>query len=127
MKIKEILTESGTGSLIDGVKHTLGRTYVLPNLTNSDFYLQYRMGVALAAAQSDYNTKFDSASTFGENMVISNYTPAEEEIMKLALKLMGNPLGKAKQVSTDSSEEATDTNKVSPMLPKGPIKRNETV
>lgn len=123
MKIKEILNEGGTGSLTDGVRHTLARTYVLPNLKNSDFYLQYRMGVALAAAQGRHDETFDTVSTFGENMTISNYTTADEEIMHLALKLMGNPLGKAQRISTDDSEEAKDTNIVSPMLPKGPIKR----
>ena len=123
MKIKEILTEGGTGSLTDGVKHTLARTYVLPNLTNSDFYLQYRMGVALAAAQGRHDEDFDSTSTFGENMTISNYTTADEEIMHRALKLMGKPLGNARQISTDNSEEASDTNKISPVLPKGPVKR----
>lgn len=123
MKIKEILNEGGTGSLTDGVRHTLARTYVLPNLKNSDFYLQYRMGVALAAAQGRHNDTFDAVSTFGENMTISNYTTADEEIMKSALKLMGKELGTARQISTDSSEEAQDTNKLSPVVPKGPVKR----
>lgn len=124
MKIKEVLGESATGSLTNGVQHTLSKTYIFPNLQNQDYYMQYRMGVALASAHSEHAKEFDAASKFGENMTIVNYTPEEEQIMKLAMKLMGSTwTSGATQISTDTSEEAKDINKLSPVKPRGPVQR----
>ena len=126
MKIKEVINEahSGTGSLTQGTTHTLRKTYILPSLKNQDFYMQYRMGLAMAAARSESKVEFDTASTFGENMTVTNYTDADEETLLLALKLIGEPYSNgAKQISTDESSEADDVNKVSPLKPQGPIKK----
>lgn len=126
MKIKEVINEaySGTGSITTGTKHTLRKTYILPSLQNQDFYMQYRMGLAMAAARTANQQEFDSASEFGENMIVANYTDADEETLLLALKLIGKPWSNgAKQISTDKSEEAKDVNNVSPLKPQGPIKK----
>jgi len=115
MKIREVIVENGTGSLAPAVARTLPSTYVLPHLKNQDPYLQYRMGMALAAARHPENW---------ENMSVVGYTDADDETLKLALKLIGPEYAAgAKLISTKKSEEATDVNKTSPMQAQGPIKR----
>ena len=126
MKSREFIKESGTGSLSPAVAHALPSTYELPGLKNQDPYMQYRLGVAMAGAKDP--GKFETQSAFGENMSVVSYTPQDEEILKLALKLIGKEYSKgAHRISTEHSEEATDVNTQSPVSPKGPIKRNETI
>lgn len=113
MKIKEILSEGGTGSLTTGVARAMPTTWELPELKNQDPYLQYRMGMALASARSGEH--LDTESAFGENMSIVGYTEADNETVKLALKLLGKPYADgARSISTTKSEEAPDVNKSSP-------------
>jgi hypothetical protein len=121
MKIKEILSEGGTGSLTTAVARAMPTTWELPGLPNQDPYLQYRMGLAMANARSD--EPFDDKSAFGENMSIVGYTDADNETVKLALKRMGAPYSDgAHSIATRKSEEATDINKKSPTPAK---KRNK--
>ena len=121
MKIKEILSEGGTGSLTKAVARAMPTTWELPGLPNQDPYLQYRMGLAMANSRSD--EPFDDQSAFGENMSIVGYTDADNETVKLALKRMGAPYSDgAHSISTRKSEEATDVNKTSPTPAK---KRNK--
>jgi hypothetical protein len=122
MKIREVIVEGGTGSLAPGVARAMPTTWELPALPNQDPYLQYRMGVAMASARS--GEPMDAQSAFGENMSIVGYTNADDETVKLALKIMGKEYAKgARTISTRKSEEAIDVNKVSPMQAQGPIKR----
>jgi hypothetical protein len=121
MKINEILTEGGTGSLAPAVARAMPTTWELPGLTNQDPYLQYRMGIAMANARS--GEPLETASAFGENMTVIGYTDADNETVKLALKQMGSQYAKgAKSIATRKSEEAVDVNKSSPVPPK---KRNK--
>ena len=118
MKIKEILTEGGTGSLANAVKKAMPATVTLPALPNQDAYLQYRMGLAMAAARADHSS-FEQASAFGENMTIVGYTDADLETIQLALKLMGKQYAKgSKLIGTHRSEEAADVGKTSPLAKK---------
>lgn len=127
MLVKEILTEQGgQGSLQPGVARALPNALSFPNLSNQDPYLQYRFGLALAAAKAESEglVEFDVESAFGENLTIVARSAAEEEIVRLAQKL--DPRGNnVKTVSTRPSEESPDVNKQSPMAPKGPIKRKK--
>ena len=116
MKIKEVISEGGTGSLTQAVARAMPTTWVLPELTNQDPYMQYRMGMALAAARS--GEPMVTQSAFGENMSIVGYTDADDETVRLALKLIGKKYAKgAKSISTKKSEEAPDVN-TSSAVPK---------
>jgi hypothetical protein len=76
--------------------------------------------LASARTHEPYETK----SAFGENMSIVGYTDADDETIKLALKLMGKDYAQgAHSIATRKSEEATDVNKQSPIQSQGPIKR----
>ena len=112
MKIKEVISEGGTGSLTTGVARAMPTTWSLPGLPNQDPYLQYRMGLAMADTRA--GEPYETQSAFGENMSIVSYTDADNETVKKALKLMGGDYAKgARSISTRKSEEAPDVNKTS--------------
>lgn len=81
------------------------RAKVVPQLRNTDTYLQYRYGVAMAAAMAPEH-EFDQESVWGENIGIIAYSPAEEEIIRRADKLMGVA---SEEISQGESMERADT------------------
>ena len=103
-------------------------TYVIPGLSAADPYKNYRFGVAMARARSDYadtlnpqNTNIDrykepwsSESVFGEHGVVSGMTPAIAQIIDKALEMTGTPGGK-KLISTGPSEEPGFVDNKSPI------------
>lgn len=112
MKINEILNEGGTGSLAPAVARAMPTTWEFPNLPNQDPYLQYRMGLALASARTQ--EPYEKESAFGENMSIVGYTDADNETVRLAMKLIRKDLSAgAHSIATHNSQEATDVNKTS--------------
>ena len=118
MRAWEFITEGNVGSLGPGVADAMPSTWVLPQLRNQDPYLQYRFGLALASARAkkDGNVPFSSESKFGENMVVSAYTPEDEETLMMALALYGEHNAK-ELISTRKSEESSDVYKQSPVIP----------
>lgn len=117
MRAREFIKESGiTGSILPDVQRTLPASYVIPELKNNDFYLQYRFGVALAGAKGeeqrkkDHVPEYSKESPWGENEVIISYAGdgVEEKFINDALKTLG--MGHVeKQVTTSKSEEPVDT------------------
>ena len=123
MRAREFMSESGiTGSILPDVQRTLPASYVLPQLKNQDFYMQYRFGVALAGAKGAAQRKKDKVpeynreSSWGENEIIISYAGGgvEEEFIKDALRELQLSTT-VKQVTTSKSEEPTDTGKKSPL------------
>jgi len=118
MRAKEFITEGGTGSLAPGVANALPAAYALPELQNQDAYLQYRFGLALAAARANKQDgiPYNYESVFGENMLVVTRSKEEEETLNMALTLFGRKNAK-KLISTSRSEESPDVNKQSPVVP----------
>lgn len=115
MRAKEFINEDHyIGRLEDGIRHTLPRTYVLPNLPNQDPYLQYRFGLSLAASGAGAK-KPTPETPWGENMAVLAYTSGDQEIIQNAL---AGSHEAAVQISTDKSEENPDTNIKSPVPAK---------
>jgi len=128
MRAREFITEQS--ELPPETKEPMRYTYVLPGLSSSDPYKNYRMGVALARARSDYaknlnpqNANIDpftpewSAETaFGEHAVVVGMTPAIEKVIDMALKMTNTPGGK-KIVSTGPSAEPEFVVAKSPVKP----------
>ena len=111
MRAKEFIGEQ---MLKGEEKHTLPATYILPKLPNQDPYLQYRMGLQLAAAGPDmYQPAPDSP--WGENMAVTAYSSGDEEILKYALKQSNQP---SEMITTNKSEEPKGINKTSPVAAK---------
>lgn len=123
-KINKMLAEGNTGSLIADVADALPATEVLTDLPNTDPYLQYRMGLALAAARAHEagDISFEETSAWGENMAVISYTDQDLETLKLAQKLMPG-LNAGHLISTVKSEEGKRVYKQSVTRPQGPITR----
>ena len=121
MRAHEFITEGRVGSIQDDVAKALPATYVIPELKNQDPYLQYRFGVAIAAAkgassrEGDKLPVFDKESAWGENEVVVSYGIDMGPIIDAALKQMG--MSGKKQLSTTKSEEAMDVFTRSPIKP----------
>ena len=120
MRAHEFILENARVPLSVDVGRALPGTYTLPELPNSDFYAQYRFGVALAGAKgakqraADDIQPYSSESEWGENLIVSSYMdPSLPQDIDYALGEVGKK-GK-RLISTPDSEEATDVTKVSPV------------
>ena len=122
MRAKEFITEQRAALSVD-IARAMPGTYTIPGLPNSDFYKQYRFGVAMAGARGQleraqdsippYN--FEKETPWGENMIVSSYMDGEiEKDIDLAMKETGVEGGKI-LISTKKSEEAPDVVKASPI------------
>jgi hypothetical protein len=97
MRAKEFITEynaksSGKSKPVSDAKDsTLPGVFVQHQLRNTDPYMQYRYGIAVAAARAnkEHGVEFDQESPWAENLTQVMYAPEDEETIKLASKLMG--------------------------------------
>ena len=87
-------------------------TYVIPGLSASDPYNNYRFGVAMARARSDQATdgvnpfrpEWSAETPFGEHGVVVGMNAGIAPLIDQALKMTNTPGGK-KLVSTPKSDE----------------------
>jgi hypothetical protein len=124
MRAREFITEQQ--KLPPEIAEPLRYTYVLPGLSASDPYNNYRFGVAMARARSDRGTDQDQVdhfippweaeTAFGEHGVISGFDANVDPVIDLALKMTNTPGGK-KLVSTADSREPKSVETVSPIRP----------
>lgn len=105
-------------------------TYTIPGLSAADPYNNYRFGVAIARARSDYATELNpqndgidpympewtTETAFGEHGVIAGMNSGIAPIIDQALKMTGTKGGK-KLVSTADSEEPAFVATTSPVKP----------
>lgn len=97
-------------------------TYVIPGLSASDPYNNYRFGVAMARARSDAGTDgltkdmpaWSSETAFGEHGVVVGMNSSIEQIIDQALAMTDTAGGK-ELVSTADSREPPSVDKVSPV------------
>lgn len=96
------------------VDATLPGVFVQQQLRNTDPYMQYRMGMAVASARAHQNgdVDFDQESAFGENLVQVMYASADEETIKMASKMMGVSPTK---ITDNASREPDSTGTISPV------------
>jgi len=114
MKLKEIILENDFPKSVSKASTGL-RNY--PDLDNGNVpYLQYRFGLALAAAPDIDN---DTVGAVQGHLFTLSYTDADEEIVKSAAKNMGVA---TKARSGRHSEEVDTVNKVSPVKAQGNIR-----
>ena len=119
MRAKEFITEGITSKLLPDQMGALPATYAIPELPNQDAYLQYRFSVAIAGAKGREQRDKDGVSSmsregpFGESEIVVSYGHDAGPYIDDALKQMG--LSGKKMVSTPTSVETTDVDKVSPV------------
>jgi hypothetical protein len=98
------------------------QTYTIPGLSASDPYNNYRFGVAMARARSDYRKddvnpyvpEWSKETPFGEHGVVIGMNAGIRPVIDAALRMTGTKGGK-KLVSSADSEEPISTNKASPV------------
>jgi len=120
MRAREFITEQR--ELPPEQADPLRYTYVIPGLSASDPYNNYRFGVAMARARSDagtdgINSKFPewSAETaFGEHGVVVGINSSIEQVIDQALAMTKTPGGK-ELVSTPDSQEPKFVDTTSPV------------
>lgn len=118
MRAYEFITEvklQGHASKLDQqVNAALPGAYVQKDLRNTDPYMQYRYGVAVAAARAEANgdVEFDQETPWAENLTQVMYTPEDEETIRLASKLMGV---KPTKIADTASHEVASTGTQSPV------------
>lgn len=122
MRAREFITEA-TGSIQPDVERTLPAAWVIDKLKNSDFYMQYRFGVALAGAKGkeqrikDNVPEFATETPWGENEVIVSYAGKDplQGYLDDALREMGLKPSDARLVTTPHSQEPISTGITSPL------------
>jgi hypothetical protein len=124
MRAKEFITEiklHGKFSKVDAqVSNSLPGAFVQRELRNTDPYMQYRYGVALAGARAnkEHGVEFNQESAWAENLSLVAFSPEDEETIRLADNLMGV---NASRIASSRSTE-TDASTVSPVAKS---KRNQ--
>ena len=117
MRAKEFLPETklhGTfGKVEKNVSDSLPGAFVQRDLRNTDPYMQYRYGLALAGARAkeEHDIDFEQESAWAENLAIVPFSVEDEETIRLADKMMGV---KATRIASSKSKE-TDVYAVSPV------------
>lgn len=113
MRAKEFLNEvklHGTyGHVEKNVSDSLPGAFVQRDLRNTDPYMQYRYGVALAGARAkkEHDVEFEQESAWAENLAVVTYAKEDEETIRLADAMMGvNATRIASQTSTETNVNA---------------------
>lgn len=120
MRAREFVTEQR--DLAPEQQAPMRQTYVIPGLSAADPYNNYRFGVAMARARSDYRKddvnpympEWSTETAFGEHGVVIGMNAGIRPMIDAALKMTGTKGGK-KLVSSADSEEPAATNKASPI------------
>jgi len=122
MKIRDIVIENNTTPNKHTVKRSIPKILTFPHLTNTDPYVQYRFGLAIASAAANgeqrEQDKFDKTSDYGEKLIMAPFTKEEEDIIKLAQKLYGAG-SESEQIGTSKSEEEQEVSNKSPVANRG--------
>ena len=117
MRAKDFLPETklhGTfGHVEKNISDSLPGTFVQRDLRNTDPYMQYRYGLALAGARAkkEHDVGFEQESAWAENLAVVTYAKEDEETIRLADAMMGVS---ATRIASSNSTE-TDVNAVSPV------------
>ena len=120
MRAREFIREQR--DLPDEYKDPMRQTYVIPGLSAADPYRNYRFGVAIARARSDYRKddvnpfrpEWTPETAFGEHGIVVGMNAGIKPVIDAALRMTKTPGGK-KLVSTPDSDEPQFVDKQSPI------------
>jgi hypothetical protein len=121
MRAKDFINEDWTSKshgnprkIRSGQAAAMPGVFVQRELRNTDTYMQYRYGIAVAAARAnrDHGVPFEQESAWAENLAQVMYAPEDEETIMLASKLMGvTPT----RITDNASREPKSTETQSPV------------
>jgi hypothetical protein len=120
MRAREFVTEQR--DLAPEQAAPMRQTYVIPGLSAADPYNNYRFGVAMARARSDYRKDdvnpympdWSTETAFGEHGVVVGMNAGIRPMIDAALKMTGTKGGK-KLVSSAESTEPESVETTSPV------------
>lgn len=126
MRAREFIIEQS--KLAPEQQEPMQHTYVIPGLSASDPYNNYRFMVAIARARADHATELNpqndgidpfkpewsSETAFGEHGVVAGMNAGIKPVIDAALKMTGTKGGK-KLVTSEKSQEPSTTNAISPI------------
>lgn len=120
MRAREFITEQH--DLSPEQEAPMRQTYIIPGLSASDPYNNYRFGVAMARARADYREddvnpykpEWSKETPFGEHGVVIGMNAGIKPVIDAALKMTSTKGGK-KLITSADSEEPAATNKSSPI------------
>jgi len=119
MKISEIITEAKTPDLSKEAEAAIPGARDWEELNqNNDGYLQYRFGIAAAAAPDEQYMPAKTATH--QNLVTIGYTEADDEILDAAARALG--VKGARRLTSRNSEEPPEINQTSVVAK---VKRNK--
>jgi hypothetical protein len=118
MRAKEFINEGDVpanfkklaGDQVAAIKGAVSLPTISQNKSNGSPYMQYRFGLAMAGAP-EFPTQ--AAGAIAGDPLLSCYTDAELEIINYAAQQVG--AGAVKRLSSNRSEELSNTGKVSPV------------
>ena len=121
MRAREFITEN-TAQLPPEQADPMRYTYVIPGLSAADPYRNYRFGVAIARARSEYRKdkvnpnmpEWHDETAFGEHGIVAGMNPGIAKVIDAALTMTKTPGGK-KMVSTPTSTEPAFVDTKSPV------------
>jgi len=110
MRAREFIREQA--ELPDEYKDPMRQTYIIPGLSAADPYKNYRFGVAIARARSDYRhddvnpfkPEWTPETAFGEHGVVVGMNSGIVPVIDAALRMTNTPGGKKAVSSPDSIE-----------------------
>ena len=121
MRIKELIKENWAGKVhgepgkvASDENAAIPGAFVQRQLRNTDSYMQYRYGIAVAAARAAKagHIDFEQESAWAENLAQVMFTPEDEETIMLASKLMGVT---PSRIADNKSREQKGTSSISPV------------
>jgi hypothetical protein len=118
MRAREFVTEQAA-QLPAEQADPMRYTYVIPGLSASDPYRNYRFGVAIARARSDAvkdninpdMPEWHDETAFGEHGIVAGMAPGVDQLIDAALQMTKTPGGKRLVSSGPSEEPAFVANK----------------
>jgi hypothetical protein len=121
MRAREFITEQAA-QLPPEQADPMRYTYVIPGLSAADPYRNYRFGVAIARARSEYRKDdvnpnlpaWHDETAFGEHGIVAGMMPSVDQVIDAALRMTKTPGGK-RLVSTPTSTEPSFVDTKSPV------------
>lgn len=123
-----IILES-VSTMPDSAREAIPNAFVIPKLHNTDPYIQYRYGVALATAKGQKHRQQEGSmnnvgkeSEWGESLAVVDYTGDQGPSIDAALSMVGLSARDKKVITTPGSRETKDTHSQSPVAQRRDIK-----
>ena len=109
MRLRDIIAESAESDIPLGVRHTLPKTIILPDM---DLYYEFYRFVTAMACHPELEKNPTKTKALRDVPMVVAYTPQEYEMVKAVAARMGQRI---EEIAFDGSQEQPGGNTVSPV------------